>query len=343
MVLNFTRSQSAANAMAYHEDHLKQGEYLEAGTVSAVMWQGNEIAKLGLDAMPVDTRSYGALIYNVNPAKVADWEDFDKRLKEVRKRPPPLDLDLVKVGSTVRVPNRGQGHITALEGAMATVQMKRSREVVHISLGKLRSPERQMKLEKGERLTGGQRQIPGWDFTFSAPKGVSMLWAAGTQEVEDAFNSAIKTTLSEMEMFAMTRVRKGGTNQMDEQRFTGNLVWASFVHDAARPVKHADGSVTVDPHLHAHVYVHNLTFDSVENEWKALKNNAIVRKNDYWEARFDSLFSRELYRKGIQVERRGKSFDISGLSPKAIAPFSQRTKQVNKLAQTLGFTGKKKA
>ncbi|MEO1337866.1 MAG: MobF family relaxase, partial [Myxococcota bacterium] len=173
---------------------------------------------------------------------------------------------------------------------------------------------------------------------------VSLLWAAGAEEVEEAFNKAIKTTMEEMQQFAQTRVRIGsGDNQMDEQRFTGNLVWASFVHDTARPVKHADGSVTVDPHLHAHVYVHNLTYDPVEDEWKALKNNAIVRKNDYWEARFDSLFSRELYRKGIQVERRGKSFDIFGLSPTAIAPFAQRTKQVNEVARTLGITGKKKA
>ncbi|MEM7674553.1 MAG: MobF family relaxase [Myxococcota bacterium] len=343
MVLNFTRSKSAGGAMSYHEDHLKQGEYLDAGTVGAVVWQGKQIDRLGLQAMAVDTRSYGALIYNVNPAKVTDWEAFDKRLKEVRKRPPPLDLDLVKVGSAVTIPNRGQGYITAIEGATATVQMKRSREVVHVGLGKLRGPERQMQLEKGERLTGGQRRIPGWDFTFSAPKGVSLLWAAGSKEVEDAFNTAIKSTLAEMETFAMTRVRKGGDNQMDEQRFTGNLVWASFVHDAARPVKHADGSVTVDPHLHAHVYVHNLTYDEVEGEWKALKNNAIVRKNDYWEARFDSLFSRELYRQGIRVERRGKSFDLSELSPKDIAPFSQRTKQVNDMAKTLGVTGKKKA
>ncbi|MEO1480062.1 MAG: hypothetical protein AAFV01_15955, partial [Bacteroidota bacterium] len=108
MVLNFTGSQSAASAMDYHEDHLKQGEYLEAGTVGAVVWHGKEIARLGLDSMSVDNRSYGALVYNINPAKVADWDDFDKRLKEVRKRPPPLNLDLVKVGSTVRVPNRGQ-------------------------------------------------------------------------------------------------------------------------------------------------------------------------------------------------------------------------------------------
>ncbi|MEM7674991.1 MAG: MobF family relaxase [Myxococcota bacterium] len=342
MVLEFTESKSAARALRYHQDHLAQGEYLQDGVVGQSMWGGAELARMGMAGKPVDARSFAAVIFNVDPSKIKNIESFDKRVKDARKRPAPLKLDEVKEGTPVRVANRGNGKIRSIEGAVAEVELERSKEIVHVDLAKLKSPERTFCRFKDEKLTPRARKTPGWDFTFSAPKGVSMLWAAGAKEVEEAFNEAVSTTMKEMEQFAQTRVRVGsGDNQMDEQRFTGNLVWSSFVHGTSRPVVQDDGQVTVDPHLHAHIYVHNVTFDPVEERWKALQNRGIVRKIDHWEARFESLFSRLLYQKGFDVARRGKSFDLAALTPEAIAQFSQRTKQVNDTAKKLGITDAK--
>src|SRR6266478_719883 len=51
----------------------------------------------------------------------------------------------------------------------------------------------------------------GYDFTFSVPKSVSLLYArTGDQEILDAFRSAVDETMGSMESEMKTRVRKGG-------------------------------------------------------------------------------------------------------------------------------------
>src|SRR5258708_5710453 len=83
--------------------------------------------------------------------------------------------------------------------------------------------------------------------TYDVPKGVSV---AGLVEprVNAAIDSAVDETMREIEKDAKTRVRKGGK---DEDRSTGNMLWAVWSHDTTRPLE--DG--TVDVHQHRHVTV----------------------------------------------------------------------------------------
>ena len=116
----------------------------------------------------------------------------------------------------------------------------------------------------GEPLTVRTRteRRVGYDFTFSVPKSVSLLYAmSGDQGIMDAFRGAVAETMREIETEMKTRVRMGG---MDEDRVTGNMVWAEFIHTTSRPV---DG--LPDPQLHAHVFAFNTTFDEAERRWKA--------------------------------------------------------------------------
>src|SRR5438094_5663194 len=86
----------------------------------------------------------------------------------------------------------------------------------------------------------------GYDFTFSVPKSVSLLYAmSGDQDIMDAFRAAVDGTMREIEAEMKTRVRMGGK---DENRSTGNMVWAEFIHTTSRPV---DG--LTDTQQHAHV------------------------------------------------------------------------------------------
>jgi hypothetical protein len=50
--------------------------------------------------------------------------------------------------------------------------------------------------------------------------------------------------MQELEVEMQTRVRQ---NKKDEDRMTGNMVWAEFVHFTARP---AEENLVPDPHLH---------------------------------------------------------------------------------------------
>ncbi len=95
-----------------------------------------------------------------------------------------------------------------------------------------------------------------------APKAVSVLCEISRDErILDAFKESYRETLADAEVEMKTRVRKGGR---DEDRVTGNMVGAEFIHFTARPVK---GVLT--PHLHAHCVVYNVTWDSEEGRWKA--------------------------------------------------------------------------
>ena len=81
--------------------------------------------------------------------------------------------------------------------------------------------------------TRTERRV-GYDFTFSVPKSVSLLYAmSGDQGIMDAFRGSVDETMREMEAEMKTRVRMDGK---DEDRVTGNMVWAEFIHTTSRPV-----------------------------------------------------------------------------------------------------------
>src|SRR5476651_2816983 len=78
----------------------------------------------------------------------------------------------------------------------------------------------------GESLTVRTRteRTVGYDFTFSVPKSVSLLYAmSGDQDILDAFRSSVDETMRELELEMKTRVRM---NREDCNRTTGNMVWA---------------------------------------------------------------------------------------------------------------------
>ncbi len=133
--------------------------------------------------------------------------------------------------------------------------------------------------QSGEQLTAinrGNRRV-GYDFTWSAPKSVSVMHAlTGDERIVKAFRDSIGDTMREMEGEMQTRVRKSG---QDSDRQTGNWCYAEFVHLTSRPVKGV-----VCPQLHAHAFAFNATLDPVENKWKAGQFGAIKANGFYWQA-----------------------------------------------------------
>src|SRR5262249_40525122 len=157
----------------------------------------------------------------------------------------------------------------------------------------------------------------GYDFTFSAPKSVSVMYElSGDERILTAFRDAVKETMEELELEMKTRVRR---NERDEDRVTGNMVWAEFVHFTSRPV---DG--VPDPHLHAHVFAHNVTFDEAEQRFKAGQFGDLKRDAPYFEAAFDARLAHALNALGYATEREGLSFEVAGVPGSVIDKFSRR-------------------
>jgi conjugative relaxase-like TrwC/TraI family protein len=181
--------------------------------------------------------------------------------------------------------------------------------------------------------TKGNRRIL-YDFTFDAPKSVSLAYELGQDDrIMDAFRGAVKDTMSEMEGAMMTRIR---TNKQKDDRYTSNMVWAEFIHRTTRPV---DG--VPDPQLHCHAVTFNCTFDPEENRFKAGEFSNLVRDKGYYQAAFHSRLAERLSDLGYGIERDGNSFRLGGISPETTARFSRRSDIIEAEAERLGITNAK--
>jgi conjugative relaxase-like TrwC/TraI family protein len=185
----------------------------------------------------------------------------------------------------------------------------------------------------GEPLTVRTRteRTVGYDFTFSVPKSVSLLYAmSGDQGILDAFRGAVDETMREIEGEMKTRVRIGGK---DENRLTRNMVWAEFIHTTSRPV---DG--IPDPQLHAHVFAFNTTFDDEERRWKAGQFRELKRDAPYFQAAFRVRLAGKLQDLGFGVERKRDDFEIAGIPRDVLGRFSRRTALIEKVAAEKGIS-----
>lgn len=184
----------------------------------------------------------------------------------------------------------------------------------------------------GEPLTARTRsdRTVGYDFTFQAPKSLSVLHALnGDDRLLEAFDAARDETLAEIEAAAAARVR---TNGADEDRTTGNLIWASFTHTTSRPV---DGEP--DPHLHTHVFIVNATHDPVEGRWKAAQFRHLKRDAPYFEAAFHARLAMRVRDLGYPVVRTPDRWEIDGVDEDLRRTFSRRTAQIEAYAREHGI------
>lgn len=185
----------------------------------------------------------------------------------------------------------------------------------------------------GTTLTPRQKQNRrvGYDFNFHVPKSVSLLYALTEDDrILDAFKDSVHETMREMEAEAKARVRKDGQN---EDRTTGNLVWGEFVHFTARP----EGGVP-DPHLHAHCFVFNATYDNEESRWKAAQLGDIKRDAPYFEAVFHSKLAQRMEQLGLATTRTKHAWELDGIDTSTLDKFSRRTARIERLAEAKGIT-----
>jgi conjugative relaxase-like TrwC/TraI family protein len=189
------------------------------------------------------------------------------------------------------------------------------------------------KPETEERLTQrncDHRRV-GYDFNFHCPKSVSVVYEFTKDDrMLHAFRLSVNETMRELESESKARVRKNGAN---ENRTTGNLVWAEFIHFTARPVKGVP-----DPHLHAHCYVFNATWDETEKQWKAGEFADLKANAPYFEAAFHARFARKLAALGFKIERTTKGWELAGVPKRVLQEFSKRSEQVEQKAKELGAT-----
>jgi conjugative relaxase-like TrwC/TraI family protein len=189
----------------------------------------------------------------------------------------------------------------------------------------------------GEQLTAKLvwNRIPAWDATTCVPKGVTSAKERGDDRIEGAVWRAADKSLAMMEDYATTRVRVGG-QQAD--RRTGNLL--------AYVVPHAETRPTEEDHMpdwdfHLHLVIPNLTYDSIEGKWKAVKFRPIMDLRKYFDRCFDTMLAAELVDLGYELETKWKpdgkyfSWDIKGIPESVIAKNSRRSAEVDRTEERI--------
>lgn len=187
----------------------------------------------------------------------------------------------------------------------------------------------------GSQLTARHNadRTVGYDFNWHVPKGVSLAYAVGGDtRIEEVFERSVNETMEEIEQEAKTRVRLGG---QQGNRVTGNLAWGQFVHVTARP----DDKGEVDPHLHAHCFVFNITHDPEEKRFKAVQFRDLKRDARFFEAKMHARLAKYLKDElGYSIKRDGRSWDIAGIDVSLKNKFSRRTTEIEKIAEEEGIT-----
>jgi conjugative relaxase-like TrwC/TraI family protein len=175
-----------------------------------------------------------------------------------------------------------------------------------------------------------------YDFTFSAPKSVSIIAElTGDQRLVEAHQNAVTAALHELESYAATGVRRAGASH---DRTTGNLVVAVYHHDTSREL---------DPQLHTHAVAANLTWDGAEDRWKALQAYAIYERRAYLTEVYRNHLAHQVRSLGYDVETRRDAkgrdagFEIRGVSEDILLKYSQRSQQRDQaIAQFIAVQGR---
>lgn len=179
-----------------------------------------------------------------------------------------------------------------------------------------------------------QRTV-GYDINFHCPKSVSLLHVLSKDDhIINAFQRSVFETMKDIETDSKTRIRKNGG---DENRLTGELLWAEFLHQTARPVK----ELSPDPHLHCHCFTFNMTWDKVEQQFKAAQFRFIKRDMPYYQAKFHKRLSDHLIKLGYRIRHTQNAFEIEGVPQNAIDIFSKRTNEIGRFAKENNITDEK--
>ncbi|MEO5343650.1 MAG: relaxase domain-containing protein, partial [Gammaproteobacteria bacterium SHHR-1] len=168
---------------------------------------------------------------------------------------------------------------------------------------------------------GSDNHRPGWDCTFSAPKSVSVAYAAADEPtkalIQQAQEQAVSQALGILE--AQAALGRKGAGSSEEVASVG-LLAATFGHDTSR---------AEDPQLHSHVLIANLSLDAEGNS-RSLESRHLYRWQMAAGASYQAALAQALSQQGFRVEPDGKgSFSLAGIPQAACAHFSKRAAEID--------------
>ena len=171
----------------------------------------------------------------------------------------------------------------------------------------------------------------GTDFTFSAPKSVSLqALVGGDDRLIDAHQNAVRATMAYVENnLAAYRVRDREAGTLTVHK-SGNLIATAIRHDVSR---------AVDPQLHTHVVVMNAT-RTAAGTWRALDHTEILQQQKLIGSLYRNELAHEVQRLGysLRVEHADGRFELAHIDRGQITAFSQRSQAIERALTEAGRT-----
>ena len=169
----------------------------------------------------------------------------------------------------------------------------------------------------------------GTDFTFSAPKSVSMqAMIGGDARLIDAHEKAVTEALAYVEtVLAGYRITADGETG---RQASGNLLVARFRHDLSREA---------DPQLHSHCVVINAT-QRPDGAWRALEQAEFYRQQKLMGALYRNVLALEVQALGygVRLTHGDGRFELAHLAAHEIEAFSTRSRDIEAALVKAGKT-----
>jgi conjugative relaxase-like TrwC/TraI family protein len=182
----------------------------------------------------------------------------------------------------------------------------------------------------GRRRKDGIQHQPGWDFTISAPKSISILaLVTGDERILAAHERAVGVALAYAEEHAELRRRVEGEVVHET---TGRLLFARFTEYASREL---------DPQLHTHVVILNMTNHLGGDRMSSLETRSMYAVQMVMGQIYRNELAHDVREIGHEVvfDPRKGLFEVEGVPGQLIRDYSQRAEQINTHAAEHGYEG----
>jgi conjugative relaxase-like TrwC/TraI family protein len=285
-------------------------------------WQGAGAAALGLDG-PVDGEVMRRLYH----------EDTGPDGEVLARRQRPGNYPAAAGSLNARIEAEVAGRVAALGGIITPEETREIRL-------RLRAQFR--------------NRVPFYDYTFSAPKSVSVLWASLLQAAAEAATEGREADAGRLAEQA-EQIR-GAVQRANDRTMAVAGQRAAYVrtgHHSATSGQWRDASGFIvasfpqhtnregDPQLHVHNAIANRAqrADGADEKWRALHGQPLFKEKLGLGALGNRFLAQELEQLGWRAVQRadGNALEVGGISEEAADVYSDRAKELQDKARELAL------
>lgn len=185
--------------------------------------------------------------------------------------------------------------------------------------------------------SAGPTRRPGYDFTQSAPKWVSVLYSQADEQkraiIEEIIKKSAKAGVDALNTYGgMTRSGKAGIEFVKS-----SYAAALYMDFTARPtIDSATGAEQIDPQLHCHTIIPNVSA-CLDGKFRAVDGPTMMKLQVVMAETFHATMADEFRKLGFELKNELVAFDSEEVPDVVKEAFSRRREQVKEALEQMGY------